>query len=225
MEYLDGTDLQRLVQSAGSLPIGRALHIVRHVLGSLAEAHEAGLVHRDIKPANIMVTTRGGIPDFVKVLDFGLVRPIENSSTKITSTQTIVGTPLYLAPEALANASAASPRSDVYAVAAVLYLLLSGRDAFEGATLASVISRHVRGTPKPLADFIVGGRVPEGIDQLLQVWMAKDPTTRPRDAREALAMLEPIAARYPWSEQDARMAQGEDMGHASTLVLHSGVGG
>ncbi|MGC4092635.1 MAG: protein kinase [Polyangiaceae bacterium] len=223
MEYLEGTDLERLVHAVGPLPLARALHIVEQVLGSLAEAHEAGLVHRDIKPANVMLTRRGGIPDFVKVLDFGLARPIDAGAAKVTSEEAIIGSPLYMAPETLVSGSAASPRSDVYAVAALLYFLLSGKDAFEAPTLPAIISRHMQGTPTPLVKVMPSGQVPAEIDSLLEAWMARDAAARPADARQALHTLELFTARYPWSQRNARAAPGEDIGHASTLILHAGL--
>ncbi|HEY6077562.1 MAG TPA: serine/threonine protein kinase [Polyangiaceae bacterium] len=206
MEFLEGTDLEGLVRQEGPVPVGRALHIVQQVLGSLAEAHAAGLVHRDIKPANIMLTTRGGIADFVKVLDFGLVRPVETGDAKLTGEHTVIGTPLYLAPELLTSSSAASARSDLYAVGAVLFYLLSGRDAFEAPNMTAMVSRHLSGTRTPLASVIPGGVVPEGIDELLSSWLARDAAKRPENARVAQAELAVLVVRYPWSEEDARAA-------------------
>jgi hypothetical protein len=211
MELLDGTDLEGLVHKNGPLPVGRALHIVRQVLGSLAEAHEAGLVHRDIKPANIMLTTRGGIRDFVKVLDFGLVRPVETGDAKLTGEQTVIGTPLYLAPELLTSSTAAGPRSDLYAVGAVLFYLLSGRDAFEAPNMTAMVSRHLSGTRTPLESVIPGGVVPEGIDELIGSWLARDASKRPENARAALAELTVLLVRYPWTDEDARAAASPDL--------------
>ena len=108
MEYIDGITLEQLVERTGALPPGRVTRILRQVAGALAEAHAIGLIHRDIKPANIMISRRGGLPDFVKVLDFGLVRSITSGGpTGIASTVTqataFVGTPLYLAPESISS--------------------------------------------------------------------------------------------------------------------------
>ncbi len=211
MELLEGTDLEGLVHKDGPLPVGRALHIVRQVLGSLAEAHDAGLVHRDIKPANIMLTTRGGIRDFVKVLDFGLVRPVETGDAKLTGEQTVIGTPLYLAPELLTSSTAAGPRSDLYAVGAVLFYLLSGRDAFEAPNMTAMVSRHLSGTRTPLESVIPGGVVPEGIDELISSWLARDANKRPENARTALAELTVLLVRYPWTDEDARAAASPEL--------------
>ncbi len=206
MELLDGTDLERRVFTDGPLPVGRALHVVRQVLGSLAEAHEHGLVHRDIKPANVMLTTRGGILDFVKVLDFGLVHDESDTSPRLTDDRVVVGTPLYLAPEILISTAPASARSDVYAVGALLYFLLSGREAFEGESLNTVVRKHLSGRRTPLASVIPGGHVPDGIEQLLDSWLALHPNQRPENARAAIEQLEPLLSRYPWSAADAHYA-------------------
>jgi serine/threonine-protein kinase len=126
-----------------------------------------------------------------------------------------------MAPETFTSAGAATPRSDVYSVAALLYYLLSGSDAFEAPTLAAIISRHTQGTPRPLADVIPGGYVPPDLAALLEAWMARDGGMRPANAWDALTDLEPLAIRYPWSQRDSRAAAGE-LGQASTVIVHAG---
>src|SRR5262249_29981607 len=146
--------LETMVERFGPLPAARAIHILRQVCASLAEAHMRGLIHRDIKPANIHVGCIGLEHDFVKVLDFGLVKavkpmaagPAENSLA--TAAGLTPGTPGYMAPE-LALAEAADGRADLYALGCVGYFLLTGQRVFEGGTALSVIARHIQEKPVP----------------------------------------------------------------------------
>ena len=132
MEYLDGIDLQTLVERYGPQPVPRVIHILLQVCGSLYEAHSLGLVHRDIKPANIMLNRRGGEPDVVKVLDFGLVKAVDDQKQAgLTQQASLTGTPLYMSPEAIQLPNSVDARSDLYAVGAVGYFLLTGHPVFE----------------------------------------------------------------------------------------------
>ncbi len=206
MELLDGTDLERRVLTDGPMPAGRAVHVVKQVLGSLAEAHEHGLVHRDIKPANVMLTTRGGILDFVKVLDFGVAHDESDINPRLTDERVLLGTPLYLAPELITGSAPASARSDIYAVGTLLFFLLTGREAFEGETVAAVARRHVVGARLRLQDVLGQGHAPPGVEELLDAWLSPELSRRPESARVALEQLEPLAERYPWTSADAHQA-------------------
>ncbi len=154
MEYLDGINLEDLVRQHGAQPAGRVLAILDQVCGALAEAHGRGLVHRDIKPANIILSERGGEPDVAKVVDFGLVKPlgVEDSRSTLSATNVLTGTPLYMAPETMTAPASSDPRSDLYALGAVAYYLLSGRPVFE----SSDRRRDHRSAPPDRAD-IAGG--------------------------------------------------------------------
>ncbi len=125
MEFLDGIDLQSLVEKYGPQPSGRVIQILKQVCGSLYEAHSLGMVHRDIKPANVMLNRRGGEPDVVKVLDFGLVRALDDGK-QAGPTGGLAGTPLYMSPESIQTPDMVDPRSDLYAVGAVGYFLWTG---------------------------------------------------------------------------------------------------
>ena len=103
MELLDGATLEQIVERTGALPIARAVHLLAQAAGALSEAHGLGLIHRDIKPANIMLCNQGGQMDVVKVLDFGLVKQLEDESPRLTQDNTITGTPLYMSPEAISS--------------------------------------------------------------------------------------------------------------------------
>jgi serine/threonine-protein kinase len=131
MEYLEGLSLEQLVAEAGAQPPGRVVHVLRQVLGALAEAHGVGLVHRDVKPGNVILCERGGLSDVAKVVDFGLVKDLD-AADALSHEGMLVGTPLYLAPEAIRSPNA-DPRSDLYSLGAVAYVLLTGNHVFDGA--------------------------------------------------------------------------------------------
>jgi hypothetical protein len=140
MEYLEGLTRDKLVKNYGPQPGCRVISILCQVCGSLAEAHGIGLVHRDIKPANIFLTRRGGLPDFVKVLDFGLVKArAGQGQLELTGANTTLGTPLYMSPEAVEHPDKVDARADIYSVGAVGYFLLTGQPLFDCATLGEVL--------------------------------------------------------------------------------------
>ena len=125
------------------------IHILRQVCGSLAEAHAQGLVHRDIKPANIFLTQRGGIPDFVKVLDFGLVKARNlEGQVELTGATATLGTPLYMSPEAVEHPDQVDARSDLYSLGCVGYYLLTGETVFAGLSVGEVLLQQVRSVPE-----------------------------------------------------------------------------
>ncbi|MBI5533051.1 MAG: serine/threonine protein kinase [Deltaproteobacteria bacterium] len=202
MEYLDGLDLHDLIDATGPLPAGRVVHILQQICGSLAEAHSIGLVHRDVKPGNAMITQRGGTPDVVKVLDFGLVKDLERGEdVGLTATGALTGTPLYMAPEAIRDTAAFVPASDLYAVAAVGYFLLTGTHVFNGNTVLEVCAAHLHAKPEsPSAR--IGIPVPAELERLILQGLAKDPAERPSGA---IAMREALLACpvEPWTEKSA----------------------
>jgi eukaryotic-like serine/threonine-protein kinase len=182
MEYLDGINLEDLVARVGPLPAGRVVAILRQVCGSLAEAHALGLIHRDIKPANIMLTNRGGIADFVKVLDFGLARGVGNErDVRLTSAGDLTGTPLYLAPEAIERPNAVDARTDLYAVGAVGYWLLTGKPVFEGDSILDLCRKHLGEAPAPPSRRI-GRAIDPILEALILQCLEKDAARRPRTA-------------------------------------------
>ena len=149
MELLDGLDLDSLVRQHGPLPPGRVVHVLTQVCASLEEAHVRGLVHRDIKPANIHLGRLGLVCDFVKVLDFGLVKPIADWSveqTLATQAGLVVGTPGYMAPEMVVS-DTVDARADLYALGCVGYFLLTGQQVFVGDTTMKVMAKHLQETP------------------------------------------------------------------------------
>jgi serine/threonine protein kinase len=203
MEYLEGMNLDELVKRFGSLPEARTVFILRQACGSLAEAHAAGLVHRDVKPANLILTRRGGLHDFVKVLDFGLAKALDGQErASVTSPNVLMGTPLYLSPEAVNQPDQVDARSDVYALAAVGYFLLTGTPVFRGTSVMEICMKHVKDAPEP-PSARRGGPVSPGLEALLLRCLAKTPSDRPGHAAEMLSELEACAVEGSWTDQDA----------------------
>jgi serine/threonine-protein kinase len=206
MEYLDGVDLQRLVAIDGPQPAGRVVHILQQVCGALSEAHRVGLIHRDIKPANIILCERGGLPDIAKVVDFGLVKRFEGGETDLTMMQTnlhaVLGTPLYLAPEAFAGDWAVDARCDLYAVGAVGYFLLTGAPVFNGKTVVEICAHHLHTPPEPPSRR-APNPVPADLERLLLQCLAKTPADRPPDAVSLQQQLGACAAAAPWPAAQA----------------------
>jgi CHASE1-domain containing sensor protein/predicted Ser/Thr protein kinase len=207
MEYIDGVNLEQLVQQEGRLPPGRVVHLLEQACRSLAEAHGIGLIHRDIKPGNLMICERGAIPDFVKVMDFGLVKNVAGVAVADpvteTATASVIGTPLYLAPEAITNPHGVDGRADIYALGAVAYFLLVGDVVFRGQTVVDVCTQHLYATPQSPSQRL-GFFMPSGLEALVMRCLSKDPASRFPDAGALLEALSRLTDVEPWSEQQAR---------------------
>jgi len=204
MEYLEGINLQELVRLDGAQTPGRVIHILRQVLGSLGEAHGVGLIHRDVKPANIILGERGGVPDVAKVVDFGLVKDVATQEAlALTRDHTIAGTPLYLSPEAIRAESAIDGRSDLYAVGAVAYFLLTAQPVFAGANLLEICGHHLHTAPADPSERL-GRPIPEGLSAAVMTCLEKKPERRPASSRALLETLERCEGVTPWTEADAR---------------------
>jgi serine/threonine-protein kinase len=206
MEYLEGLGLDQLVAAEGPQPPARAAHILRQVLDALAEAHGVGLVHRDVKPANIILCERGGSPDIAKVVDFGLVKRFRTEDTDVTlastTEQTLLGTPLYMAPETATGAGDLDARSDLYALGAVAYLLVTGTPVFQGKSVVEILAHHLHTQPESLSRRL-GRPVPHELEEVILRCLAKQPDDRPSSARalrDRLALLRDID---DWSDDDA----------------------
>jgi eukaryotic-like serine/threonine-protein kinase len=173
------------------------VHIVAQVAGALTEAHERGLVHRDVKPANVFLCQRGGVSDVVKVLDFGLVKELARDAG-VTDTELVAGTPAFLAPEAITAPDQLGPAADLYALGAVAYYLLAGKQVFTGATVVEVCGHHVHTAPKP---FDASLAIPTELEALVLRCLAKKPADRPASARELGRALASLGTS--WTEGDA----------------------
>ncbi|MGD8376043.1 MAG: protein kinase [Acidobacteriota bacterium] len=203
MEYLEGITLRKAVEVGGPFPEERAIFILEQICGALAEAHGAGLIHRDIKPANIILCERGGLHDFVKVLDFGLVRRVDQSETAaLTQTQMITGTPLYLAPEGITAPDTVDGRSDLYSLGGVGYYLLTGQPVFEGDAF-EVCGQHVHARPQPPSARL-GRTVSPDLEAILMACLEKEPGRRPAGAREMREALLACKSAGGWTEGRAR---------------------
>jgi serine/threonine-protein kinase len=204
MEYLDGLSLEDLVRREGRLPVSRAVHILRQVCGSLKEAHERGLVHRDVKPHNLMLCRLGGELDVVKVLDFGLVKELENAHTRdITQFARVLGTPLYMAPERLRDPSDADPRADIYALGAVAFFVLTGRRVFETASEHDLVYQVLNVAAPSIAE-CGAADAPAVLVSLVARCLAKERGERPANVGEVAAALAAVARERPWREDEAR---------------------
>jgi len=205
MEMLEGMDLETLVRQYGPLPSSRVIYLMRQACDSLAEAHAKGLVHRDIKPANIHVGQVGLEYDFVKVLDFGLVKEVKRpdaADPRLTVEGMTVGTPTYMAPE-LALDEAFDGRADLYALGCVMYFLLTGHVVFEADNVMRVMVRHIEEKPVPPSRR-TDRPIPRSLDDAVMACLAKDPAARPPSAAavtDALAAAE--ADVEPWTQEQA----------------------
>jgi hypothetical protein len=203
MEYVRGPTLQALVEHDGPQPDARVVHILRQAAGSIAEAHRAQIVHRDIKPSNIMLSERGGVFDFVKVLDFGLVRMSQQpADVALTGTQALTGSPLYMSPEALENPKELDARGDVYQLGAVAYYLMAGQPPFSGDDLIEVLAKHLKQDARPPSE-VLGRAVSPELEALVMRCLRKDPGARARDAGELLADLEQLEISGSWTQAAA----------------------
>ena len=202
MELLDGVSLQDLVEQDGPQPAGRVIHVLSQIAGALAEAHGVGLVHRDVKPANVLLCERGGIPDFVKVVDFGLVKDVAHDDAALSSTNALVGTPLYMAPECITKPDTIDARADLYAIGGVAYWLLTGAPPFEGDNLVEVCAHHLHSVPEAPSKRL-GAAVPPALEALVLACLAKSPDARPASAAELARALDACRGECAWTTEDA----------------------
>jgi hypothetical protein len=202
MEYLDGIDLADLIKIGGPVAPARVVHILRQVCGSLAEAHARGFVHRDIKPSNIVLSNRGGEPDVVKVLDFGLVKSVEREGTMLTTMGVVFGTPGFIPPETLRDPASFDPRGDLYALGAVAYELLTGLSLFERTTVFEICRKHVELDPLSPSERL-GRPLPPILSAVVMTCLAKDPDDRPQSAQDLREMLDACEDVGPWTRAEA----------------------
>jgi serine/threonine-protein kinase len=201
MEFLDGVDLQTLVDASGPQPPGRVQRILRQACHALAEAHAVHLIHRDIKPANMILTQRASEADVLKLVDFGLVKEVAADSALSEATQHTPGTPLYMSPEAIATPESVGPASDLYALGAVGYFLLTGAPVFDGKAVFAVLGQHMHAVP--VAPSARARGVPPQLEAVILRCLAKLPEERFADAATLCAALEACDDVPPWTPADA----------------------
>ena len=209
MELLDGLDLNALVERFGPVPPARAVHFLRQICASLAEAHEAGLIHRDVKPANVYVCRYGREVDFIKVLDFGLVKhdrrdAADDGADQLTAAHMSPGgTPAFMAPEQALGEGPVDARSDLYAVGCVAYWLLTGSLVFKGVTPVETLVMHVSREPDPPSRR-TSRPIPPDLEAIVLACLSKDPAARPQTADELGARLAGARVGEPWTRDMAK---------------------
>jgi eukaryotic-like serine/threonine-protein kinase len=211
MELLEGLDAEQIVNKFGPMPVGRVIHVIRQVCHSLSEAESISLVHRDIKPANIVLCRYGEDYDFVKVLDFGIVKAIQEPGTAeeaptltaLTAEHVVQGTPAYIAPEQALGGRPVDNRADIYGIGCVAYWLLTGQLVFTGDTPMQLLIQHAQAMPEP-PSARTELPIPKELDAIVLGCLAKNPSDRPQTARELARQLEAVPVRAEWTPELAR---------------------
>jgi len=197
LEYLDGRTVQRELDVDGPFAPARVLHIAKHSLYALGAAHRIGLIHRDIKPDNLLLMRVDDDPDFTKVLDFGVAKLMEgaakstHSQLSLTQAGMVFGTPEFMSPEQ-ACGQPLDQRSDMYALAATMFAMLTGCGMFQAGSAIEWLTAHARTPPPHLVDGNPALAGMDALDALLQRCLAKQPADRPRDAEEMIAAIEEV---------------------------------
>jgi eukaryotic-like serine/threonine-protein kinase len=206
MELLEGFDLETLIERFGPVPAERAIHLLIQVCDSLGEAHAEGLIHRDIKPANVYVCRHGREVDFVKVLDFGMVksqREGDDTETKLTADQAVCGTPAFMAPEQVLGSRFVDGRTDLYAVGCLAYWSITGQLVFTGRTAMEILVQHTQAVPvRPSARTEL--EIPATLDDVILTCLAKNPDDRPVSADRLAETLASIATGSTWTIRRAQ---------------------
>lgn len=219
MELLDGVTLEQLVQQHGAQPPARVIPILLQLCAALTEAHGRGLVHRDIKPDNVLLCNEPSARSTVKLLDFGLVTQLAKPADPAESASAVVGTPLYMSPEAIRAPETVSAQSDLYGLGAVAYFLLTGAPVFEGESIVEVCGQHLHAEPRRLL-LAAGHMVSRELERAVLDCLAKDPARRPASAAELAARLvrcPDVATRRPL-EPHGRAADIEACSGAAVLI-------
>ncbi len=198
MEFLEGMSLRERLKQVRALPVGVCLHVARQICAALIEAHEAGLVHRDLKPGNVVLLDRHGDPNFVKVVDFGLVKQVgalDDSAEVLTAEGLFLGTPRYMAPEQISGDDV-DARTDIYALGVLLYEALAGRPPFRSKVRGNVpvdlFNAHLKKRPPPFAEHELSAGVPADVEAIVMRCLEKEPGRRFASMREVLAALDAV---------------------------------
>jgi serine/threonine-protein kinase len=205
MELLDGLDADALLRRFGPTPPERAIYVLRQICHSLSEAQSHGLVHRDIKPANVFLCRYGEEYDFVKVLDFGIVRAIgdaANTSAGPTRENAVQGTPAFMSPEQALGADV-DGRADIYATGCLAYWLLTGQFVFTSQTPMGMLVQHAQKPPVP-PSVRTDLPIPKALEDLVLSCLAKDPANRPQSAKELSLRLADVEGANAWTQDRAR---------------------
>jgi eukaryotic-like serine/threonine-protein kinase len=202
MEYLPGLSLEDLIERHGPLPAERVVYFLRQICQGLREAHAIGLIHRDIKPGNVFAAQRGGLYDMVKLLDFGLVKPVtEAPLARLTQDGGISGTPLFMSPEQARGLADLDARSDIYSAGALAYTLLTGRPPFDGKNSMDVMIAHVQDEVAPPSKH--RSDVPADLERVILRCLVKRPQDRFQDIDSLEQALAECAAANQWTQAHA----------------------
>jgi len=203
MELLDGLDAETLVEQFGPQPAARVVSILRQACESLDEAHDAGMVHRDIKPGNLFICRLGKKADFVKVLDFGLVKAIYNSGeSRLTAQAESIGTPAFMSPEQVRGDENIDARADIYGLGCVAYYLLTGTLVFHSSSALSMGIAHIQQDPEPPSKR-AELPIPKSLEHVVMLCLEKRREDRPQTAAELDALLEACADIPEWNQAEA----------------------
>jgi serine/threonine protein kinase len=210
MELLEGLDAEQVVKKFGAMPAQRVIHVTRQICHSLSEAESISLVHRDIKPANILLCRYGEDHDFVKVLDFGIVKaiheptaPEEVTTLAFSADHVVRGTPAFIAPEQALGGRPLDHRADIYATGCVMYWLLTGELVFNGDTPMQLLLQHAQAIPQP-PSARTELPIPKELDAIVLACLAKDPADRPQSARELARQLAAVPLQDEWTPERAQ---------------------
>jgi eukaryotic-like serine/threonine-protein kinase len=200
MEYLDGRSLSDAIEAEGRIAARRALHIARHVLRGLGHAHQAGIVHRDVKPDNVILVQQDGVPDFAKVLDFGIAHFMDGArerkdeaegEDRLTQAGIAFGTPQYMSPEQ-AVGDPVDPRADLYATTVMLFEMIAGRTPFVADEKLELLGMHATRPPPRLSETRPDLLITPELDRLIEVGLAKQPRDRFATAEQYIASIEEV---------------------------------
>jgi serine/threonine-protein kinase len=223
MEYLDGHTLHRAIKHAGHFPEERAAHISRQMCRALREAHSLGIIHRDLKPANIYLVEHGDEPDFVKVLDFGLVKNVSDSKgEELTAAGLFMGSPKYMAPEQV-NGDRVDARTDIYALGIIMYEMMTGKVPFDGNQSVGILMAQVKEAAPAMRQMNPGIQVSAAMEETVARCMAKMPDDRFRSMDEVLAALKRVGSLGAGSTTgEHRMTSTGSGPHVPSLGLAGG---
>ncbi len=223
MEFLEGRTLASVIHHERALAIMRALHVGAQVASALSAAHAAGIIHRDLKPDNVMLTTRLGDPDFVKLLDFGLAKMFAGGQSAVkTAAGVLLGTPQYMSPESCESRPNVDHRTDIYALGILLFQMLTGVLPFDGETMGEVLVKQVTQLPPPLR--AINANIPSSVEQIVLRCLAKQPDARfPTMLALREALLEPdrYLTQSPPIAPTRSMAPGEAPVDAKTIMAYA----